>query len=75
MKKFESTAELAEAYQKKFNAGYADEDKHFSIQDVIDICFEYIPAISFNRLYGTKENPGIITMISGFGYVVGKKAK
>lgn len=70
MKKFETITKLAEAYQKQYNAGYSDEIKHFSIQDVMDVCFEIIPAISFNRIYGTNEKPGRITMVRGFGYVV-----
>ena len=69
MKKFETTTKLAEAYQKQYNAGYSDEIKHFSVQDVMDVCFEIIPAISFNRIYGMNEKPGRITMVRGFGYV------
>ena len=69
MNKFENENELAKAYAEAYNAGYNnDPEKSFSVEDVKDVCFDSIPAISFNRLYGKSEQPGTITMVRGFGY-------
>jgi len=69
MKKFENENELAKEYAKTYNASYnGDTEKLFSVEDVKDVCFESIPAISFNLLYDKNEQPGTIVMVRGFGY-------
>lgn len=67
MQKFNSLNELAEAYKAQYNARYTDAIKHFTTQEVIEICVTNLAPITA-QAKGIKVSKKTV-QIEGFGYV------
>lgn len=67
MQKFNSLNELAEAYKNQYNARYTETIKHFTTNEVIEICVTRLAPITA-QAKGIKISKKTF-QIENFGYV------